>query len=388
MPVTSPVTSDHTWMLTNAKLVLPDETIKGTLRVEQGMITAIDNGPTVVPEAIDCQQDLVLPGLVELHTDNLERHAVPRPQVRWPMLAAVLAHDAELAAAGITTVFDSLQVGSAATMSLRQQIFEDCVETVEKVRREALTKAEHFVHFRCEIGTPNMLERFHKYADIDGLRLISIMDHTPGQRQWVDLEKYRARVKKLDGLTDHELDIHVQNRQADQTRYAAYNERELLTWLQHRDMPLASHDDATVEHAQEAFAKGVRIAEFPTTLEAATKASQLGLQVLMGAPNLMLGGSHSGNVAAATLAQQGLLDILSSDYVPTSLLAGAFQLHNELGFSLPAAIATVTSTPARTAGFEDRGELAIGKRADLLRVRLQHDVPLIQAVWRAGRRVS
>lgn len=112
------------------------------------------------------------------------------------------------------------------------------------------------------------------------------------------------------------------------------------------------------------------------------------MQILMGAPNLMLGGSHSGNVAASALAAQGLLDILSSDYVPKSLLDGALQLHHELGFSLPAAIATVTATPARAAGFEDRGELAVSKRADFVRIRLRHDVPLIQAVWHAGRRVA
>lgn len=380
--------SEDAWVLTQAKLVLPHEVLEGSLRVEQGVITAIDTGSTAVPEGIDCQHDFVLPGLVELHTDNLERHAVPRPQVRWPMLAAVLAHDAELAAAGITTVFDSLQVGSASTAGVRQQIFADCVETIEKVRRQSLTKAEHFLHFRCEISTPNMLERFYKYADIDGLRLISLMDHTPGQRQWIDLDKYRARVKKLDGLTDRELDEHVQQRYMQQQQYAAHNEHELMAWLQHRYLPLASHDDVTVEHAQEAFDKGARIAEFPTTVDAAITANQLGMQVLMGAPNLLLGGSHSGNVATAALAAQGLLDILSSDYVPTSLLAGALQLHRELGFSLPAAIATVTATPTRATGFEDRGEIAVGKWADLIRLRLQDDIPLIQAVWRMGCRIA
>ncbi|WP_089945270.1 alpha-D-ribose 1-methylphosphonate 5-triphosphate diphosphatase [Candidatus Entotheonella palauensis] len=383
-----PVTSEDSWVLTHAKLVLPHEVIEGSLRVERGVISAIDPGPAAVPEAIDGQQDIVIPGLIELHTDNLERHAVPRPQVRWPMLAAVLAHDAELAAAGITTVFDSLQVGSASTASLRQQIFEDCVDTIEQVRSDSLTKAEHFLHFRCEISTPNMLERFHKYADIDGLRLISLMDHTPGQRQWVDLDKYRRRVKKLDGLTDQELDEHIQQRYVQQQQYAAHNERELIAWLHHRNLPLATHDDATVEHAQEAFAKGARIAEFPTTVEAATTANALGMQILMGAPNLMLGGSHSGNVATAALAAQGLVDILSSDYVPSSLLAGAIKLYSDIGYSLPDAMATVTAAPAWAAGFEDRGEIAVGKRADLVRLRLQNGIPLVQSVWRAGRRVA
>ena len=152
-------------------------------------------------------------------------------------------------------------------------------------------------------------------------------------------------------------------------------------------MPLASHDDATRAHVEEAVQAGVVIAEFPTTREAAAAAKDYGLAVVAGAPNLVLGKSHSGNVSAAELAEAGLLDVLSSDYVPASLLQAAFLL-NQKGFALPAAMATVTATPAERAGLSDRGEIVPGKRADLLRVGVVEGLPVVRGVWRGGRRIA
>ena len=214
------------------------------------------------------------------------------------------------------------------------------------------------------------------------------MDHTPGQRQWVHVEKYRARVRKLEGLSEEQIDALIIERLAYQQRYAAPHAQAILTWARQRGLPLASHDDATPEQAIAAAHKGMRIAEFPTTREAARAARQHGLSIVMGAPNMILGGSHSGNVAAAELATHGLLDILSSDYVPTSLLAAAIQLHTSCGWALPEAIATVTVVPARAVYFADRGTLEVGKRADILRLALIDSTPLICSVWRTGKRVA
>jgi alpha-D-ribose 1-methylphosphonate 5-triphosphate diphosphatase len=329
----------------------------------------------------------VLPGPVELHTDNLEKHVLPRPQVRWPMRAAVLAHDAELAAAGITTVLNGITMGAVLANSLRHQMIDDCVQTLTQARAEGLTRADHYVHFRCEVSAPNVLTAVNKHRDLDHLRLISVMDHTPGQRQWTDIDKYRARVRKLEQLDDAQIDALIQRRLQDQGHYATPNEHAILKWAQCRGIPLASHDDATAEHVINATKKGIRIAEFPTTMAAASAARQMGMLIVMGAPNLLLGGSHSGNVAAVQLARDGLLDVLSSDYVPMSLLAGAMQLHNQVGWSLPEAIATVTASPAQAVGLEDRGVIEIGKRADLLRVALRNQTPIIRSVWRSGQRV-
>src|SRR5262249_41849431 len=152
--------------------------------------------------------------------------------------------------------------------------------------------------------------------------------------------------------------------------------------------PLASHDDTTLEHVAEAIRDGVAIAEFPTTLEAAEALHAAGIRVLMGAPNLVRGGSHAGNIATVQLAEAGFLDILSSDYVPSSLLMAALALPERVpSIDLPAAIRMVTKTPAEAVGLHDRGEIAAGKRCDLLRVRVAQGVPAVRAAWRAGHRV-
>lgn len=383
-----PAQQGDTLILTNAQLVLPNTVCSGTLHCTDGLITDISTGRTAAATAIDCGGDFLMPGLVELHTDNLEKHAVPRPQVRWPVLAAFLAHDAELAAAGITTVLNGITVGTVLAESVRHHIVNDSVAVIVQARADGMTRADHYLHLRCEISTPNVVELLHKHGEADNLRLVSMMDHTPGQRQWVHVEKYRARVRKLEGLSETQIDALIAERLAYQQRYAAPHEQAIRTWAQQRGLPLASHDDATPEQALEAARKGIGIAEFPTTRAAALTARHQGMAVVMGAPNMILGGSHSGNVATAELAALRLLDILSSDYVPTSLLAAAMQLHTTCGWALPEALATVTATPARAVHFHDRGTLEVGKRADLLRVALIGKTPLVCAVWRNAKRVA
>jgi alpha-D-ribose 1-methylphosphonate 5-triphosphate diphosphatase len=162
----------------------------------------------------------------------------------------------------------------------------------------------------------------------------------------------------------------------------------LVALARHRSIVLASHDDATPEHVQESIADGTAIAEFPTTLKAATASHGAGIAVLMGAPNVVRGGSHSGNIAAETLAREGVLDILSSEYVPASLLMGAFELARRIdGYGLSAALNSVTLNPARASGLKDRGEIGRGQRADLLRIRLAQELPVVREVYRGGRRV-
>jgi alpha-D-ribose 1-methylphosphonate 5-triphosphate diphosphatase len=154
-------------------------------------------------------------------------------------------------------------------------------------------------------------------------------------------------------------------------------------------VPLASHDDTTSEHVVAAVRDGVSVAEFPTTIEAAEGLHQAGVQILMGAPNVVRGGSHAGNIAAVDLAKRGLLDILSSDYVPSSLLMAAIQLpHHAPGIDLAAAIRTVTCNPARAVGLTDRGTIEVGQRADLIRVHVAQNVPVVRSTWREGRRVA
>jgi len=200
------------------------------------------------------------------------------------------------------------------------------------------------------------------------------------------IKSYRG---KGGGMTDAELDALFEQRFAYQKAYAANNLREIVALAHRHEIPLASHDDTTDENVSEAISHRVSVAEFPTTMEAARGLHEAGIDILMGAPNVVRGGSHSGNIAAVDLAREGLLDILSSDYVPSSLLIAALQLPVAAGgFTLPAAFATVSKTPAEAVGLTDRGEIAVGKRADLLQIELAGTMPVIRSVWRAGRRVA
>jgi alpha-D-ribose 1-methylphosphonate 5-triphosphate diphosphatase len=233
-----------------------------------------------------------------------------------------------------------------------------------------------------------MLPVVTPFLDDEHVRLVSIMDHTPGQRQWMDIERFRIYTQRNQRWSDEYLAQVVRERQGMQTRNAQRNRDGLLELCRSRHIPLASHDDTLPEHVHEAVANGFVISEFPTTQPAARAAREHGLGIVMGAPNLVRGGSHSGNISALELAQQDLLDCLSSDYVPHSLLHGVFLLRDEAGWSLAKAAAAATFNPARLVGLEDRGEVAPGKRADFVRVRELDGVPVAMMTWRAGERIA
>ena len=374
-------------LFTNACIILEDRAIDGSLAVADGRIAAIDSGRSGAANALDLGGDYLLPGLVELHTDNLERHFSPRPGVRWPALPAVLGHDAQVAAAGITTVYDAVSLGDVSDGSARRAYLESMVQSVTTAVERGALRAEHRLHLRCEVSDPKCLDYYRACVDNPLVDLVSVMDHTGGQRQFASMEIYRAFYKKQHRLDDAQFDAFHERRLAAHREFSAPNRRAVVALSRERGHRLASHDDATPEHIAEAAADGVVIAEFPTTVEAARAAREAGLAVLMGAPNLILGGSHTGNAAALDLARAGLLDILSSDYVPGALLEAAFRLPREAGIALPAAVATVTANPARAMGLADRGSIAPGRNADLVRVRVIDGLPVVRAVWRRGERV-
>jgi alpha-D-ribose 1-methylphosphonate 5-triphosphate diphosphatase len=373
----------------NARLVLPDEVRAGTLRIAAGRIAAIDSGPATRGE--DLEGDYLLPGLVELHTDNLEKHYAPRPGVEWDPVAAAVAHDVQLAGSGITTVYDSLVLGAAAGWDVRDHWLRPMLDGLEAAAAHGMLKIDHRVHFRCEVTHPEVVAQYLAVRERPGLGLISLMDHAPGDRQSPDILDYKRRYRSGRVVDEAEVEAHVQALIAASRQLAPKARRRLAALAAERGVPVASHDDARPAHIEEAAALGCVMSEFPTTLEAARAARSHGLAVLMGAPNLIRGGSHSGNIAAAELARAGLLDILSSDYIPASLLMGAFRLADPrqgFGIPLPAALATVTARPAAAAGLEDRGRLAPGLRADLVRVRLIDGRPVVRGVWVAGERVA
>ena len=369
----------------NARIVTAEEIVEGSLLVRDGRIAAVHRGFSGT--GADLDGDYLLPGLVEVHTDNFERHLMPRPKVRWPELPALVGHDAEIAAAGITTVFDALGLGDIGLDGMRSQDMSTVIASIERAAAAGLLRADHRLHVRCELPAPNLLELFGPFRAHPLVGLISVMDHTPGQRQWENLQHARTYYIGKKGWTEEGFQRSLGQARENQERYVIPHRRYFVELARSRGIPLATHDDTLPEHVAEAVAEGAVISEFPTRPEAARAARESGLAIVMGAPNVVRGGSHSGNVAAVELARLGLLDALSSDYVPASLMLAAFRLTEEAGWTLPRALASVSRNPARAVGLRDRGEIAEGKRADLVQVRLAGNQPVVRAVWREGRRV-
>jgi len=373
--------------LTNAILVLPEQACPGSLVVCDGMIAEITPGAARAAGALDLDGDFLIPGVVDLHTDNLERQVQPRLNARWPSRSAMLAHDAQCAAAGVTTVLDALCVGDLGFDVSRARTFREGVADLDALAGTGLLKAEHFLHLRCELPAEDVVPLAEQVVAHPRVRMVSLMDHCPGNGQYRDVERFRA-LRRKEGLGEAMIEAQIDRLQGQRARMRGPNRAALLARLAGRPLALASHDDSSEAEVVENFADGIRISEFPVTMAAAAAAKARGMDVIAGAPNIVRGGSHSGNVAAAELVAAGAVDALASDYVPASLVEAAFRSVETAGIGLPRAVALVTDRPARLARLADRGRLEPGLRADLVRVRVFEGLPVVREVWRAGERVA
>ncbi len=374
-------------ILTNVRLVIENEIVPGTIEFDETGIISIDSGRCMLPAAVDGEGDILAPGLVEMHTDNLEKHFVPRPQVFWPNgVAAAIAHDAQMAAAGVTTVFDAVCAGTnSGAKDYRRSIFGAMIDAIEDGDAQGVFRIDHRVHIRCELTGAELLEDVAPHAGRRLVSLVSLMDHTPGQRQWRNL-KDLERFHTGDGdkaLEEHRREVEERMKLVGNV---PGNWAAIVELFGGRGIPLATHDDTTVEHVETGVRSGAKISEFPTTLEAARCAHSHGMATIGGAPNVVRGGSHSGGVSASALARDGVLDGLSSDYVPSSLLQAVRHLAEDEGLGLPKALSFVTCNVADMVGLADRGRLRPGLRADLVRFRFAGGTPVVREVWSAGRR--
>ena len=373
-------------VFSNARIVLENEVLNGSIVIRDGRIADFSGGNAASGE--DFGGDYLIPGLIELHTDHLEAHYSPRPGVRWNTTAAIQAHDSQVASSGITTVFDCLRMGADEDGGFAAGEMREMADALQAACREDRLKADHLIHLRCEVSAANVLDDFSDFESDPQVRLVSLMDHSPGQRQFQTMDQYTLYYKTKRGLSDEAFAEFCARRQEASARYSRRHRDQIAAHCRKHGITIASHDDATLDHVEESIAHGVRLAEFPTSIEAARASHEAGLSVLMGAPNIVRGKSHSGNVSARELASNGILDVLSSDYVPLSLIHAPFLLaEGDEGVELPEAIAMVTATPARTVGLDDRGAIRPGLRADLVRVRHATGVPVVRSVWREGRRV-
>jgi len=376
----------QTTVLSNARVVLEREVIHGHVVIAGGLIAAVGQGPAT---GIDCEGDYLVPGLIELHTDNLERHIAPRPKVDWPHHAAIVAHDAELAGAGISTVFDAVRAGSILRGGRHGYVkYARAMATeILGMRRLGALRINHLLHLRAETCSETLIEELEEFGPADGIGIVSLMDHTPGQRQFTDVTKFGAYVQGKSGMDEASFRAYCDYLTGLYDRFGPAHEAATVAAARRFGAVLASHDDSTAAQVAASVAHGVTLAEFPTTAEAAQACRAAGVGVIMGAPNLVRGGSHSGNVAAADLADAGQLDILSSDYVPAALLMGAVMLGARWD-DMARGIACVTAAPARACGLADRGRIAPGLRADLLRFAVTAQVPVTRGLWVAGQRVA
>ena len=379
-------------VFSNARVVTLDADFFGSVCIKDGEIDAVDQGEGGHAASIDCEGDFLIPGLVDLHTDNLEKHYMPRPDVTWDSVGSAVAHDAQMAASGVTTVFDSLSVRGVAKGLDRRAHLKPMLDGVIEAQTNGLLRVDHKLHLRCEVSVPGLEEELSPHLDHPLLSLMSVMDHTPGQRQYrnVTEQSFIAMLEKYD-RTEAEIEkAMAQFRLRAEGSHIADNRAFVAKAAQALDVSYASHDDETPEHILEAASESATIAEFPVTLEAAEFAKSKTMDVVMGAPNLLRGGSHSGNVAVADVAKAGAMDVLASDYLPLSMIRGAFLLTQEpFNWSVSKAIRTVTSGPAKAGRLNDRGRIEKGLRADLVRVRIaQNGWPQVRGVWVKGERVT
>lgn len=284
----------------------------------------------------------------------------------------------EILAPENTELLDDVSAGYTATQLRIQALLESTPPADNKI---------HLGHQAAMDVLPYQLDPAPEFNAEDRVGIVSLMDHTPGQRQFRDLTALRIYLSKKRNLNEQEFQDHVANLKRLQSEYGEDHETGAVTHAARYGAVLASHDDTTEEQVKTSLTNGVTFAEFPTTLEAAQACRENGILIMMGAPNIVRGKSHSGNVSAAELADANLLDIISSDYVPSALLLSVFYLAERWN-DLPRAVACATGNAAKAAGLRDRGLLQTGLRGDVLRVAVSNRAPLIRGGWSQGRRVA
>ena len=373
-------------LLSNATLVTPDGLVEGGVMIDDGKIAEI--GATVTGGQ-DLTGQILIPGIVDLHTDHVEAHVHPRTSVQWAFLPALMAHDAVVISGGTTTVFDSLSVGAAMQKPERREILVPLIEAMEEGQRAGMFRAEHILHMRCEISDPATFGLVDATIGREIAQLISVMDHTPGDRQSPDIEKWFWHMIRDMEVGEDEGRARMKELFERSTRFGPEVRAHVIAAAKAEGVPLMTHDDRTLAHVDQAQAEGIRISEFPTTIEAARHARGLGQAIVAGAPNYLRGGSQSGNVAVKELLAEGLVDVLASDYIPRSPLDAAFAIaaDPDLPYDLSQTIAMVSTAPAELTGLTDRGRIAEGLRADLVAVRVTDGQPVVTSAWRAGRQV-
>lgn len=368
--------------LTGARVVLPDETLDdGAVLIEDGVITAVNPTSSGAAHEVDLAERLLLPGLVDLHCDALEKEVEPRPNVRFPLDFACAQADKRNAAAGVTTVYHALSFANAEFGVRNNAVAAGVARAVRAWRAHALV--DNRVHCRYEVTDETAVTVLLDLLEHDDMQLLSFMDHTPGQGQFKDIGAYRDYVARAYNTSETELD-EILARKIAAAAGSTERVQTLATRARGRGVAVASHDDDSPARIEIMATLGASISEFPVNLETARAAKAKGIATLYGAPNVLRGKSQSGSMRALDAVRHGVADCLCGDYSPAALLPSVLKLPAAAGIDLSAAIRLVTANPARAAGLADRGEIAVGRRADLLAVKDLGGLPQVERVWVRG----
>ncbi|WP_337266526.1 alpha-D-ribose 1-methylphosphonate 5-triphosphate diphosphatase [Oryzifoliimicrobium ureilyticus] len=369
--------------LGNFILVLADEVVKsGSVRVEDGVIAEIRDVPVETPD-IDGGGRYLMPGFIDLHGDMIEREIAPRPNARMPIDFGIHELDKKLTIAGVTTAFAAVSFATDSVYGHVRQLSTTSavIEELRRLREDLLI--DHRVHARYEITNVDAAPVLEKLLGAGHVDMVSLTDHTPGQGQYNDLESYILSISERRAMT-REMAAEIAAERIARRNNPLIDAKltEIAYQVRRQGLSLASHDDDSVEKVAQMHDLGVTMSEFPVTLPAALEARRRGLSTLMGAPNALRGQSMSGNLSALDAAKQGVLSVIAADYHPPAFIPGIFRLAELVG--LPAAVAMATKNAAEAAGMSDRGEIAFGKRADLVAVE-RGSVHRLRATFRGGR---
>jgi alpha-D-ribose 1-methylphosphonate 5-triphosphate diphosphatase len=380
-------------VISGGTVVLPDSVLEaGSVVIEDGAIAGVIAHPLAhAPDNaiyIDAAGRLVLPGLVDLHNDAIEVELSPRPRAALPFELAVATLDRRLAAAGVTTEFAAVFFGD---MTRNERSLAEAPLRAERLLRRAAEPdalVDQHVLFRADVWVPESLETALACAARARVPLVSLNDHTPGQGQYRDVATWRRYQIEHLGRTEEEVEAAIaaeMERARLQPTIAESAYRRAAAAAAAGHVLLVSHDDDTPEKVTLVHGLGARIAEFPVTIEAARQARALGMTIVAGAPNIVRGGSASGNLDARALVAEGLLDALCADYHAPSMLHAALQLVREGALDLPAAVRAIALNPARAVGLgTGQGSLEEGKRGDVIVVDARGATPLVELTLRGG----
>jgi alpha-D-ribose 1-methylphosphonate 5-triphosphate diphosphatase len=377
-------------LVTNVRAVLPTEVIDhATIAVEDGHIVAVEAN-RYYAGGFDGRGAFCLPGLIDTHSDAIEREVTPRPNVSLDESFALRSLESRVVAAGITTIchgigFERLD-SHARSMGLARRL----VEVIGARRATDEVPVDHRVLYRVparsEGGLDTALDLLSAGQDPGQLPLLSFEDHTPGQGQYRNIDKFKQYLDSVPIPNGEDVDAYVARRIAEGNALLPVREHNLARVSELARSGRARvlvHDCEEGPDMHLAQSWGASVAEFPLTVSAAQAAREHGMPVVMGAPNVLRGGSHSGNAAAAELVGAGLCTSLASDYLPSSLLAAAFLLFEQGVTTLSRAVGLVTSGPAEVLGLTDRGRIEVGARADLVLVSLDGRWPRVSRVVRS-----